>query len=363
MYKVIENSEVKIVTSENYNSMFNKETGEFVRFGKTVEDDPDYCDWLPEILDLEISQGKCSMNCPHCYKSNGEDNNTKHMTFEQFQNVFHKVANTKFIEKDGKMFFKNESPLTQIAYGITDVNSNPDFFRMMEYSRNYGVIPNYTTNGMFVTDEVAKETARLCGAVAVSVYENKNIAYNAIKKFTDAGMTQVNIHFMLAEQTFDRLFEIFNDIKTDKRLEKLNAIVLLGYKPKGSGTDSYNILPINKFNEVVDFALENNISLGFDSCSANRFIKAVKNRPNAEELIQLSELCESACFSSYINCEGIFYSCSFSENEGMWKDGINVLECSDFSKEVWNNQKTQQFREMLLKNGRKCPMFNLDNEE
>lgn len=404
MYKVFENENKKIVKSDNYNSIFDKNTGFFARWGRTIDEDVEYCGWLPEILDLEISQGKCSMNCKHCYKSNGEDDNTHHMSFETFKNIFHKVANTReeitfkdsgdtyvqpfnfryecgqeilnkkqYVElikqeyrnpSNIKSFIiRNNSPLQQIAFGITDVNANPDFFKMMRYARNFGIIPNYTTNGMFVTEEIAKETAEVCGAVAVSVYSNKNIAYDAIKKFTDAGMTQVNVHYMLSEETCDRLYEVFNDIKNDDRLKRLNAIVLLGYKPKGSGVGEYNILSNDKFKQLVNYALDNEIRIGFDSCTCHKFLNAVKDRDNYKELEQASDPCESSCFSSYINCFGEFYSCSFCEGEGMWKEGINVLECKDFSSEAWNHPKTQQFREMLLKNGRKCPMFSLDSED
>ena len=361
--KILENKKHKIAQSEHYNSIFDKETGMFQRWGKIKDEDPQYCEHSPEILDLEISQGVCSMKCKHCYKKNGEDNNTHHMTFDEFKNIFHKVANTKaYKNKEGQMFLKNESLLQQIAFGITDVNANPDFFKMMEYSRKAGVIPNYTTNGMYVTESIARETASLCGAVAVSVYQDKNIAYDAIKKFTDIGMKQVNIHYLLAEQTYDRLFEIFDDYKNDKRLSGLNAIILLGYKPKGNNIGDYDSLSQNKFKQIVDFAFENDIKIGFDSCSANKFVKAIKDRNDADLLTSIAEPCESGCFSSYINSKGKFYACSFCEGEGMWKEGIDVLNCNNFLKDVWNHEKTVDFRNKLLDNNRRCVMYNIDED-
>lgn len=55
----------KIVKSENYNSIFNAKTGMFMRWGKTVNDDPDYCEIGPEILDIEISE-VCHQGCKFC---------------------------------------------------------------------------------------------------------------------------------------------------------------------------------------------------------------------------------------------------------------------------------------------------------
>lgn len=170
--KIIENKKYKICKSSDYNFIFNKENGFFARWGKTKNDDPQYGP-SPEILDLEISSGKCSGMCKFCYKDNGEDFNTKHMTLEEFKVIFHKIPKT----------------LTQIAFGICDVDSNPDFFDMMSYARENGVIPNYTCNGLKITDEVAEKTARMCGAVAVSMVD-ENKTFEAIRKFSNATLNR-----------------------------------------------------------------------------------------------------------------------------------------------------------------------------
>ena len=44
------------------------------------------------------------------------------------------------------------------------------------------------------------------------------------------------------------------------------CIVLLSLKPKGRAINRFHKLPQEKFNELVNFALENNIGIGFDSC-------------------------------------------------------------------------------------------------
>jgi MoaA/NifB/PqqE/SkfB family radical SAM enzyme len=172
--KIIDSDRYKICKSSDYYFIFNKETGFFARWGKTKAEDPIYAPG-PEILDLEISTGKCSGRCDFCYKGNGEDRDTYHMTLEDFKTIFNKVNKIK--------------TLTQIAFGICDIKSNKDFFKMMKYCREKGVIPNYTCNGFQVTSEVAKRTAELCGAVAVSIVD-KEKTYDAIKKFTDAKLNK-----------------------------------------------------------------------------------------------------------------------------------------------------------------------------
>ena len=353
-----ENKEHKILRSENYNFNFNKVSGYFERWGKTINDDPDFSPFGPEILDLEIStsvlpenindfpsdrlvyDGGCIGNCTFCYKSNGK-HPTYNMTLDEFKNVFHSMPKT----------------MGQIAFGILNVKSNPDFFKMMEYSKENGVIPNYTCHGLDVTDEVAKRTSELCGAVAVSVY-NKEKSYDSIKKFTDNGMTQVNIHYMIAEETYNTAFDIVDDMVLDSRLSKMNAIVFLSLKTKGGG-ENFHQLSSEKYNKLVDYALSKGIRFGFDSCGAHKFLNAVKDHKNYKQFEMMAEPCEQSCFSSYINCKGEFFGCSFYEGTKGWKEGISVLESNDFIKDVWMSNRVKELRNNLLINKRRCPIYKI----
>jgi len=110
----------------------------------------------------------------NCYKAN-KNTPATNMTFDTFKAIFDKMPPT----------------LTQIAFGITGVKTNPDFLKMMEYSRAHGVIPNFTLSGIDLDDDMADKCAKLIGAVAVSAYQtDKNVCYNTVKKFTDRGLKQ-----------------------------------------------------------------------------------------------------------------------------------------------------------------------------
>ena len=398
--KILENERVKLVRSKDYNYNFDKKTGYFERYGKTKDEDPIMAPTC-EILDLEISAGKCMGMCPECYKGNGDVDFETNMTLEGFANILHKVAKTRyavhFKEKDCpsiygnvteefcqrgcrtkedvkkevlKMFIKtdnieridiyNEGLLQQVAFGICNIGTNKDFFNMMEYAREFDVIPNYTCHGLDMSEEYAQKTAKLCGAVAVSVY-NKDKSYNAVKMLHDAGMKQINFHVIAHDKSYKRIISIIDDLTTDERIKgKVKAVVMLKYKPKGNGVGKFNHLTDEQYKNIISYAEKNNIGIGFDSCSACSYLRAIKDDPDFKQKAIYAEPCESGLFSAYINCKGEFYACSFCENEGMWKSGIDVLNCNDFVKDVWNHPKTQQFREVLLKNGRKCPMYNLD---
>lgn len=200
---------MKAYKSTNYNYIFNPSNGFFMRWGKTFEEDPQSAP-APEILDIEIST-ICHKACSHCYKSN--TSNGENMSLETFKILFSKLPTT----------------LTQIAFGIGDLNGNPDMIKIFKYCRENKVIPNVTINGEDLTDKKAECLSQLCGAVAVSIYDY-DICYDAVKKLTDRGMKQVNIHCLTSLETFDRCMRVLKDSKTDDRLKKLNAIVFLRYK-------------------------------------------------------------------------------------------------------------------------------------
>lgn len=333
---------LKTLKSSNYNYLFNLVTGSFARWGKNQEDDPEYCPFGSEIMDIEVST-KCSKGCSFCYKSNTV--NGKSMTFDTFKNMFDKFP---------KM-------LTQIAFGIGDIDSNPDLWKIMKYCRNNKVIPNITINGERMTSEYYDKLVELCGAVAISHYNNET-CYNAVQELNKRGMKQVNIHKLLSCETRQSCFKLMKDTKTDERLKGLNAIVFLWLKPKGNRNHLHQIKSLDQYKEIVDYAFDNDVRIGFDSCSASSFTKIIKDRSNFKELNQMVESCESTLFSYYINVDGIGFPCSFAEGEGF--KGIDLKSIKNF-KEVWYHPETFNFRLKLINgkdcnNCRQCPIFNLE---
>jgi len=339
----------KVCRGEEYNFVFDKKTGDFARWGTEIEDDPLFSPIGPEILDFEISVNGCSVGCPFCYKGNVPENPIN-MTLDKFKIVVDKFPKT----------------LTQIAFGITDLQTNPDFFKMMEYARSIGVIPNFTMTGIDLTDDLAKKIVELCGAVAVSAYQHiKDVGYDIIKTMTDLGLKQTNMHLMVSKQTLPFVLEVIDDIQNDERLKKLNAVVFLGLKPKGRSAKQYSPLDESQFAEICALCLEKEIPFGFDSCSAPRFESYVRSsdfsNDRKQQLLCVSESCESGLFSAYVNVNGDYFPCSFCEGEKEWEDGISIMDSKDFISDVWFHPRVTNWRKKLIQsscNGcRKCLMF------
>lgn len=345
--KFFENEEFKCVRSDKYNYDFNKQTGFFVRWGKTLEEDPIYSPIGSEILDCEITT-KCSgikgKLCKYCYKSNTPSGDN--MSLETFKQVVNNVNQYK--------------QLTQVAFGLgSTAEENPELWNMCTWLREQGIIPNGTVAD--ISDETADKIASLFGACAISYHGDKDLCYDNVKKLTDRGMKQVNIHFVIYDQNFSETLSVFEDIKTDPRLEKLNALVLLSLKTKGRAKNgNFTKLSQEKFTYLVDRAFAMGIPLGFDSCSCNKFLKAIKGKENEKELTQLAEGCESfGLFSAYVNVYGQYFPCSFTEGEPDWEKGFDLTKPINFCKDVWFSDKINTYRKKSLKCNRDCILFDV----
>lgn len=340
---IVETAEQKIFKSDEYNYTIDKRTGYFQRWGATQEQNPFKSFFGPEIADIEITticNGPGGKLCPFCYKGNTNDGHN--MTFEEFKKIFHKIPRT----------------LTQIAFGGDAGGiTNPDLFKMMEYCRynDYNqVVPNITVAD--ISDEVADRLAILAGAVSVSFYKHagKEYCYDSIKKLTDRGMKQVNMHWVISKESITQIDELIEDIKHDPRLSKLNAIVILSLKTKGRG-EKFGPTTQEEYSEVIKKLFDNNIPLGSDSCGAMKFLKAIEDRPDFDKIKGFIEPCESGKFSLYLDSYGKVYPCSFMEKV-YWNsldnyNGIqefdllseDIKDSNDFLNKVWNSKEFENF--------------------
>jgi len=342
-FEIINTPTKRIVRYEGFYHEFDKKTGYSETWGKTKEDDPDWCKVGPLLCDIEIST-VCSRGCKACYKSNTSKG--KNMSLRTFMLLVARLPKT----------------IDQIAFGIGDIDTNPDLFDIFRLCRLIDIVPNVTINGTRMTTDFYNNLIRLCGAVAVSHY-NDDECFNTIQTLTNGGLSQVNIHQILSEDTYGECIDLLLATKTDPRLKNLKAIVFLSLKEKGDRNCLKPLRDFKKYKQLIDLALKNKISIGFDSCGASNFLKAVEKHENFNRFKTLAEPCESTCFSLYINVDAKAFPCSFTEDQPGY-NGVDIIGTNDFIKGVWNHPELQQFRNKLItgkdKHGcRTCPEFNL----
>lgn len=276
-------------------------------------------------------------------------------------------ANNMTIAEWKKLLANFPKNLTQVAFGITDLTTNPDFMAILRHTREQGVVPNFTTHGMYLTEQMSKEYASVCGAIAVSCYVwNKPACYNAVKMLTDNGMNQVNIHCVVSHEMMNHAMSVVDDVADDPRLSKLKAIVFLGIKPKGRAANrAWNVVPQEFYERLVKKCMDRGVGFGFDSCSAPKFEMAMRAMDLPEDqkknMLASSESCEANLFSTYVNAEGISWACSFTEEEKGFSK-VDVLNAEDFFRDVWYSEGVKSFRERCIASGqsdgcRRCIVF------
>ena len=399
-FKVDDTISQRRIMSENFNHYFRKSDGLSMTWGKTQEDDPEFAPF-PLLMDMEIVsmcrgiRGKDGIRkpCPFCYKSNTPEGD--YMTFETFKEIISKICpimrvEVNYVDGRSRSYKPSETILTldgeksvlnltkndgtihgkiediwnvrigpeQIAFGVdAEATLNPDMFKMMLYCKEIGIVPNVTVAD--IGPEIAQLLSSMCGAISVSVYSwNKDAAYDSIDLLANKyKMNQVNIHMLVASETEDFIFnELLEDVKTDPRLKNLNAIVFLSLKTKGRGKSFHRMSDVS-YKKLVDKLLGEEINFGFDSCSQIRFKKAIQGHPNYDAMIEMSQNCESTCESIYINEDGKFFPCSFTEKGKFggedWEKGIDILQVDDFFKDIWFNPKVISTRNKIIECG-KC---------
>jgi hypothetical protein len=191
----------------------------------------------PELLDVSLGT-KCFGNCPYCYTSaitNGKN----------YSNVVDKI--NRFFGPLGKI----NRPFQVAIGGGGEPTLHPEFCEVLRTFKALGIMPNYTTNGMHLTDKILDATKAYCGGVAVSTHSHLPWGKAAEKLL--AKKIRTNLHIIVGEANSSALVEacykIFPDVET---------LVLLPYQAAGrAGEVNQETLHV-EWRKCVDFVMANN---------------------------------------------------------------------------------------------------------
>jgi radical SAM protein with 4Fe4S-binding SPASM domain len=325
----------------HYISAFNPENGQGIRSNVYDEDMKDtgidpFMGSFPELLDVGImgscahgKSGLCLMSGVQCYQD-GMNLSQPDMTLEEYKRIIDQCRGRSF----------------QVALGGRgDPDMHKDIIEILKYSRENNVVPNFTTSGFGLREELMPYIKQYCGAVAVSWYRNE-YTQRAIAMFLSAGI-RTNIHYCLSRSTIDEAIAM---VENRKYPEGINRIIFLLHKPVGLGTEA-NVLQADDERVRRFFSLFNDASIadkaGFDSCSVPALLWcADKIRP------ECIEACEAGRFSAYISPDYRLYPCSFEKNPYF---GLSLKDMS--IEEAWNSDKFNEFRGRFKNRCHDCPKY------
>jgi len=270
-----------------YTSLFNPDTGFFARVPDKGKRDPFWSPHGPELMDISITNW-CDKGCAFCYKSS--TTHGKHMALRDYKNVIDQAASMGTF---------------QVALGGGNPNQHPDFIEILEYTSSKGVVPNYTTNGRGLSEEILEATRKYCGAVAVSAYYPYAETAYTIERLVAKGI-KVNVHYILDVESIDTAITWLNE--PPGFLHGINAVIFLNYKPSGRHVFENRMLRNSpRLDEFFDLATSSRrkMKVGFDACC----VSGVFARTNASTV--MVDACDAGRFSMYVSEDLKVYPCSF----------------------------------------------------
>lgn len=297
--------------SLGYTSFFNTESGFAARVSHEGEREPFWSPHGPELMDISITNW-CDKGCTFCYKSSTTRGH--HMSLKNYKRVIDQAA---------------EMGTFQVALGGGNPNQHPDFVEILEYTQSKGIVPNYTTNGRGLTNEILDTTKACCGAVAVSAYPPYDETKETIQTLTVRGI-KTNVHYILDSDSINQAIEWLS--APPEFLKNVNALIFLNYKPSGRKVYEEKMLRhSDRLDEFFQLATspDGNIKVGFDACC----VSGVFARTNANT--KLVDACDAGRFSLYVSEDMQVHPCSFQN--GLAKG--DLLDDKTSLQEIWTKSK------------------------
>lgn len=277
---------------EHYTTIFNRSTGFFARVEDVGYGEPFWSKHGPELLDISVTDW-CDRLCTTCYRASTKTG--LHMSVSDYRRILCQAASCGVL---------------QVALGGGNPNQHPYFPELLRIAwEEYGIVPNYTTNGRGLDSRVLAATKRYCGAAAISYYHPIREFEAGLHKLCDSGST-VNVHFVLNSDSIREACAWFD--APPRFLQHVNAVIFLNYKPVGRGAaESLLLRNSAAWDAFIDLALSHRgmFRVGFDSCMVSGLARA----KGADPL--WLESCEAARFSMYVSEQLLAYPCSFMEGQ------------------------------------------------
>ena len=308
--------------SKNYNFLADTTTGITMRWGNNLEDDP-YCAPWPELADISISN-HCTKGCEFCYKESSEDQSF--MSVENYEKVLDSLKHNSW----GNVF--------QVALGGGEPLEHPDFLKIIQKTVDRGIAANFTTNGIYLTESIAKVLKGKIGAVAISISSINELSLSKIKILRDAGI-KTNIHFVLDNDSIKEAIEILRG-KFNEELQGINGVIFLTYKPKGRASLDKCLTMNSDLDEFINL-IDKGLCLtrvGFDACFVPLLMRYT------EVNVDYIDSCECGFFSIYIDENMNVKPCSFA-NDDRFSYSLEKYSME----EIWN-EKYEAYRDNIMKN-------------
>ena len=307
-----------------YSSTFDEKTGALVRLTDDEGEDRNYRFYdrwkykrrmapfspSPETVDVSITD-KCDFGCKYCYMDSRP--RRKHAAPDLMSKII-----TGFTQ-----------PPYMVALGGGEPTQNPDLPDILREIKRLGSVPNYTTAGHHMTDEIIRVTNEVCGGVAMTYHAFKGLDWfiEHYKAIRDRVSCQVNVHLIADKDCAQNLVDL---TKAQSKIGTLNLILLAYYPDVGRAslkslmtrTAYTKLLP-----EAIGYAKSSSMKIAYSEGLLPYFL----SRPELGISTKYS-LRSEGYFSCYFDPSGRISHSSFSKPKG---DEPTVWETS--SQKLWED--------------------------
>lgn len=214
-------AKTKFYLESNYKAIFSD--SKTYRFA-IREDEPITKLPYPEFYDVDIFGvgGLCNGKCPYCYLSavpnGGHVENAVEKIFEYFG-----------------FMTDNERPFQVALPGSGEGYLHPEFLDILDAFHSLGIVPNYTTNGMWSQDDeynthaLMSKTRDVCGGVAVTCHPHLRRYWENALFILKKYRIKTNVHFVISDiSSVDEFLHSFYDWN-----DYFDSAVLLPYGVQG----------------------------------------------------------------------------------------------------------------------------------
>jgi len=274
----------------------------------------------------------CNLKCIECPSGqNILNRKTGSMEYVVFKNIIEQIKKYAFFIT---LYFQGEPYL------------NKNFLKMVNYARKNKLYVSTSTNGHFLTKEIAEET----------VMSDLNRIIISLD-----GINQQTYELYRKGGNFDKVIEgIKNLVNAKKELRKNNPFIILQFIVFSTNEDQIEAikeigkdLGVNQIQiKTAQINDKNNNSL---LPSNKRYSRYKKNNENKLTLKKkLSNKCYKIWHSLVITWDGKIVPCCYDKHADFLMGNINSENITD----VWKSNKFADFKNQILKNRKIIPICN-----
>ena len=245
---------------------------------------------VPETIDVAINS-YCNFGCTYCY-TNATTKGT-HASLDLIRAIFSGLDQAPY----------------QIALGGGSPTQHPEFIPLLQLIRDSGSIPNYTTEGQNLTEEILSATNSLCGGVALTYHASRGFAYfrELYLRLRHRLRIQLNVHLIADKDVASHLDELTGAVS---ELGPIN-IVLLAYYPDVGRSELSRLMPKKVYPEQFPAAIQRAMGAGHQIAFSEGLIPYFLSRPEIGVDTRLLTPSEGR-FSCYLDLQGRVSHSSFA---------------------------------------------------